>query len=221
MKVIIRISNGDTIQENFSPELTVKEIGEFIISKYVPESTKIRFLLNSKILNPDAKLSEIGYTPGTIIICYPSPALKPKSTPEEKKIETQENKSEPVNPKVETQENKAEPMNPKPEPGKKIPKDANSQKKKEKPRPMPPRTNPSRPARMESMRPLKPNPKCEKVRGIIMEKPPYSLEAVVSSISKNDPVLADNIKKNPAPFLALMGVPFTIDDDGKLNIKTI
>ena len=214
MEIIIQISNGDTIHENYNPEITIGEVSESIIAKYLPNANKIRLLFNSKFLDPNSKLSDIGYIPGKIIMGYPSPALKPKPKPqvEEKKeipkekIPQPQEKPKQENVKPPVKETPKEPQKTKPNTHKKVP----------SPKVRGPKIQQQS---KQGQQPNKPNPKVEKVRNLILENPPNSLDAVISSISKNDPVLADRIRKNPAPFLALVGVHFTMDD-GKPIIKT-
>ena len=242
MEVIFLISNGERIHEKYDSELTIGEISESFLTKYLPNSQSARFLYNSKLLNPDQKLSEIGYTEGKIIIVYPKPALKPKEQTQNPKSPKQEEK-----PKATTNENSQQKTNktqtaepktatskipqPQQQPKAEIPKPVQQQQHQQNhsqihhsgpshssqttQQPQNQRANPPHSANM-----IKPDPKFMKLRELIMEDPPHSLDAVIDSIIEDDPVLGDRIKRNPKPFLALMGISYE-NDNGNITLKLL
>ena len=236
MNLIVLISNGDTIHEHFDSENTVSEVADSFIQKYVPHAKSIRFLYNSRFLKPEQKLSEIGYDEGKVIFAYPNPPIKPteKSKQDNKPIEQPKPATKSSEqPKQETRQNIAQKQEtksterPKQEikqntPQKQEAKQVEPQKQENKPK------QSQRPEQAQfSQRPtivkgkelnMKTNPKYDQLRELILENPPYSFDAVIDSIAADDIVLADKIKKNPSPFLALMGISCT-KENGKLTFR--
>lgn len=276
MEVIFHISNGDTIHERYDGEITISEIEDLFKAKYLTEATKIRFLYQSKILNPDDKLSSINYTHPKEIIVYPTPMLKPKQNiydprtqsstkPSEAKDKTTSTKPNDVpKPAVaakpnlpnqttanQTPETSRSQVNDPNTPNKNITKDNDSQNSNssspqsqssrqqsssnpQKPndnrnqqnanqnpqsqnRPISGVTPGPRPPSQQDLNKVR-NQSVESVRKIILEKPNVSLYAVINSIAKTDPGLADKIRQNPRPFLAVMGIPYKVEN-GQIVIQ--
>lgn len=241
------ISNGDKIHEKYDGELTFEEISESFLSKYLPNSQSARFLFNSKILKPEQKLSEIGYSDGKIIFVYPKPALKPKEPTQPSNPPKQEEKQKNENmPKTsnDSQKQNAETKSTTPstpQHSQNLQQETIKEPKTQQQQQIPQTQNPhiihqpqsnalsnhapvnhnsANPQRnqMKNAHKLKPDPKFIKLRELILEDPPNSFNAVIDSISADDPVLGDRIKRNPRQFLALMGISYK-DEDGKITLK--
>lgn len=156
-----------------------------------------------------------------------SPAISEKTTtkttalPTEKKsTETKQNSTQNSQTPSKSTSNPSssqsfQPSQPKPAESK--PKQAenkNSIPKPKQPQPLPAGAKPPSQQDLNKAR----NPGVEKVRKIVLEKPNSSLYAVINSIGKSDPVLADKVRANPIPFLTLLGIPYKIEN-GKIVLQ--